>query len=191
MDKNVAFLLRAASEKPEYRAISDYLLARRGMPGIEEANLGYTTSGMYERNTFLGGELPRNGKVTLNKYNTPSDSVGTLIHELTHAAQNQMSIQNADRKDRAGSQFTDAYKKLMSGQAGKLAALLNPEFAARTSDYRSTSNELQAFGMGNSSIEGRPRSPAPLHTDPTMATEFQILLDLAMRDQATKPPKGR
>lgn len=191
MDKNVAVLLRAASEKPEYRAVADYLMARRAMPPIEERYLSDGVSGMYERNTIFGNDLPRNGKVTLNKSNSPSTSVGTLVHELTHAAQNQLSQQQASRKERAGPQFDDAYKKLMLGQAGKLAALLNPQFAAKTSDYRSTSNELQAFGMGNVMSPGRPDSPAPAHTDATMATEFQILLDLAMRDQATKPPKGR
>jgi len=192
MDKNVAFLLRAVSDKPEYRAVADYLMARRATPPVEERYLGENTNGKYEYNTFFGNDLPRQGKVTLNSRNGPSESVGTLIHELTHGAQRQLVQQYYDTKDRAGPQYKQGYEKLMlKDKTKEVAALLNPEFVKNAEAYRKSGNELQAFGMGNSSVESRGTYPVPPHIDATMATEFQILLDLAMRDQSTKPPKGR
>jgi hypothetical protein len=67
-----------------------------------------------------------------------------------------------------------------------LADKLAPEWSKENSDYRSASNELSAYGMG--STVPRRSNRAPLHVDPTMATEFSILLDLAQRAQKAKPP---
>lgn len=192
MDKNVAALLRAVSQKPEYRAVSDYLLARRAMPPIKEEYLGENTNGKYEYNTLFGSDLPRTGQVTLNSGNSPSTSVGTLVHELAHAAQRQLINQYYSKDDPASPQFKQAYQKLMMKEKDKeVAALLNPSFAKDSDPYRMRGSELQAFGMGNSSVDGPGTYRAAPHIDPTMATEFQILLDLATRDQVAKPPKGR
>ena len=56
----------------------------------------------------------------------------------------------------------------------------NPVNAA----YRSSPRELQAFGVGMSpQPDARYEVRAPLHVDPTIATEFMILLDAAIRNQ--------
>jgi hypothetical protein len=45
-------------------------------------------------------------------------------------------------------------------------------------------DEITAFGVGNHSSALPVNNPAPAHLDATAATEFMILLDLAMRDMA-------
>ena len=104
-------------------------------------------------------------------------------HEYTHAADTAMEKAwvNLDVKLKKGykpsdqeSQFYNAYLK-MSPNLSKLkntASQMKPEDAA----YRFNEKEARAYGVGN--MYGQPVNPTTPHYDPTMATEFGILLDI-------------
>ena len=54
--------------------------------------------------------------------------------------------------------------------------------------YRTSGRELQAHGLGEQfKGVGESRRQAPSHVDPTRATEFMILLDLAIRESEAGP----
>jgi hypothetical protein len=108
------------------------------------------------------------------------------MHELTHGTQKQMREQY--HTPGAGKQFTDAYAKLMGVGPNAGPEAVTKKMAPQWNDegklYRTTPNELQAHAVGNMSPMPHPSMGAPAHVDPTLATEFMILLDLATRDQA-------
>jgi len=82
-------------------------------------------------------------------------------------------------------QFMDAYEKLsFGGKQMELANRMAQDFLKQNGDYRMTTTEAPAFAIGNM-VGGRGSGswPAPDHIDPTMATEFSVLLDLANRAQ--------
>lgn len=56
------------------------------------------------------------------------------------------------------------------------------------SAYRTSTPELAAWAVGNMTLPPNQRSlsPAPPHHDATLATEMQILLDLATRDMQSR-----
>ena len=191
-------LLRETTEAgPQYGELVDYLSARRMMPPIGIKSLG-------SRAVFIsGGEnVPKTGVVELG---ARAASPNTVVHELTHAAQRQIEWQYFGllRKNQSAKltdpekQFMNAYERLMHtrGQLFKAppkaiqretATNIAPKWVKEESDYRSTGGELAAFGMG-SAISPNTSNPAPLHIDPSYATEFSILLDLARRANVTEP----
>lgn len=59
------------------------------------------------------------------------------------------------------------------------------------SDYRTSTPELAAWALGNMTLSPNQKSlsPAPAHHDATLATEMQILLDLATRDMQSRKRK--
>ncbi len=169
------------------------------------------TSGMFISPGIMNGYqfVPQTGQVLVSQGVNPS----TVVHELTHAADSQLINQyyNILRKNRGAftqltpleRQFKDAYEKLYSApnkffepknierdQRRIMAKKLGEDWAEAKSNYRSTSRELSAFGMGNVTQPKRELD-APQHLDPTMATEFSVLLDLANRLQRQQPPQGR
>ena len=188
-------LLRESAEYPQYGELVDYLSARRMMPPI---SLGGTASGggVFESNSFFGNALPKTGAIKIGYGAGPS----TVVHELTHAADTQLSSQYFQLKNKRGDltpaeqQFMQAYEKLSYDQFGRdkafqrknLAEKLSPEWAKKHSEYRATNRELPAWGMGFT-IDPRDDYGAPLHLDPTMATEFSILLDMARKLQKSQP----
>ena len=189
-------LLRETAEYPQYGDLVGYLSARRMMPPIEQK---YGAGGKFEKNTFFGSDLPKTGVVTVGYESGPR----TLVHELTHAADDQISSQYYELLNKSGDltpperQFMQAFEKLVSSP-GKMfgarpsytqpltARQIAPEWAAKKSDYRSTGSELAAFGMG-STVTPNADYPAPLHVDPSYATEFSILLDMASKLQKSRP----
>lgn len=196
-DRTQRLLRETAEAGPQYGELVDYLSARRMMPPIGIKSLG-------SRAVFIsGGEnVPKTGVVELG---ARAASPNTLVHELTHAAQRQMELQyfglrrksRSDKLTQPEKQFVDAYEKLIyrSGEMlgakpkatqRETAVSIAPKWVNEESDYRATGSELAAFGMG--SALGRNFSyPAPLHIDPSYATEFSILLNLARRANVTEP----
>ena len=186
-------LLKEAAGSPEYGALVDYLSARRMMPPIQIEGFD---GGAFHRNSFFGDRLPRTGVITVGYRSDPS----TVVHELTHAADSQLDAQYNEIKEKAvrgkitptEQQFIRAYEKLAYNRFAKdlprleMAKRLAPEWAKKESDYRATNRELPAWGMGGT-VTPNTDYPAPLHLDPTMATEFQILMDLARRAQPVIP----
>lgn len=192
-------LLIEAAQAPQYGELVDYLSARRMMPPIVQKPLGAV--GEFETPGLYGPEVPKTGVVSLSYRAQPQ----TAVHELTHAAQRQVEQQyyELERKSRdqqltpQEQQFVKAYEKLLyttgrmfgakpESTQSLTAKRIAPEWAKSKSDYRATGSELAAFGMG-STVAPNLGYPAPLHVDPSYATEFSILLDLARKAQPVIP----
>lgn len=192
-------LLKESAQSPQYGALIDYLSARRMTPPIVQTSLPSGATGEF---TYPGWspDVPKTGRVDLSYGAGPN----TVVHELTHAADRQMSMQYDELRKKSKKQeltpeeqqFMSGYEKLvytpgeMFGRKPMVtrtetAQRIAPEWASKKKDYRSTSGELAGFGMG--STVSRNMSPAPLHVDPTYATEFSILMDLARRIQPVIP----
>ena len=192
-------LLRQAAESPEYGNLVEFLSARRMMPPIQYG--GAAGEGSFHTNTLFGNELPRTGEIRLSYRADPN----TVVHELTHAADNRLTDLFLELQRKRGltpteKQFVDTYRKLVFDERAfrddpakmprtQMAERMSPDWAAKKQDYRASYSELPAFGMG-STVSRNEGYPAPLHLDPTMATEFSILLDLANRIQKTQPVSG-
>lgn len=208
------YLMQLASERPEYKALSEYLIERSAMPPVSFGYLPQDVGGTFQQPGFFNPyKVPQTGAVTLN--NTylnrgydPTNAVPTLTHELTHAAQLQMAKQRSQEEvanPQTKQQFLDAYKKLVYTDTkpkvserfaqSVLAEKLNPTWYDENARYRASVNELPAWAMG-SVVNQNPLTPyddykTPAHLNPTLATEFQILMDLATRDAKANPNKKK
>lgn len=187
--------LRDAANSSQYGDLVEFLASRRVMP---EMKYRPGISGEF----VSGWGMPNRGEINLGMSATP----GTVVHELTHAADRQISQQYYDlakkrKLDPLEKQFVQTYEKLVFSPDKSqrdpekyprtaMAERLAPEWAKKERGYRSTSGEMVAFGMGRPVDEAQrymPSNIAPPHVDPTMATEFSVLLDIAKRLQKSKP----
>lgn len=193
-------LLKEAASYPQYGELVDYLSSRRMMPPIQQkygSSSSFVTPGFYKDQD----SPPATGIVKIAEGETPN----AVVHELTHAAQRQMQSQYFELKDKArktkltplDQQFIQAYEKLIFDKGAffgrkpsitqlETAQRIAPQWTKDRSDYRATADELAAWGMG-SAVRPNLDSPAPLHIDPTYATEFSVLLDIARRLQKSQP----
>jgi hypothetical protein len=137
----------------------------------------------------------------------PESAVRTLVHETVHATDSQLANLYSKYKDRPPTpemaQFVEGYKKMRWNMENpnanyqmppseSLARRLDPRWAAENANYRANENEMYARAVGNTSRApgtAQYRSDAPLHLDPTLATEHFILLDIANRAQKSLLPK--
>lgn len=207
----VQYLMQLASEQQGYTALQDYLTSRSAMPPVSFGYLGQGNTGEFkQRGFFSDNKIPETGKVTLNYgflkpgYN-PTNAIPTLTHELTHAAQKEMENQKYQKNINdleAKQQFLDAYKKIMYDKNKRnrdafspnvLAAKLNPEWTNTNEDYRASYKELPAWAMGfvanTNPLATYDTYNTPAHLNPTLATEYEILLDLATKDAKANPNK--
>ena len=186
-------LLAETAKYPQYGELVGYLTEREMMPPIEQRYLGSATRGRFKQNGWGSNELPKTGVIELNYGAGPS----SVLHELTHAADEQLDTQYYQAKYKKSDltpeekRFVAAYTKLSKNPTARnsnpakwprlqLANKLSPEWAKEENQYRATMGELPAWGMGSTVQRDRDYNP-PLHLDPTMATEFLILMDLARR----------
>jgi hypothetical protein len=186
---------KKARENEMYRASEKYLQSRGQIPDIELERMGLKDSAVFSSLNLPIGS----GTITINKDDIDRNSnsnIGPalLAHEITHAADRQMKQQAIEQRGK-GTKFAEAYEKLMGSEGRNRlepARRADYEWTEGHRFYRSTPGEIAAFGVGAFS-EPMPKhmmpDRAPLHVDPTAATEFQILLDLAQRD-IDKGPKG-
>lgn len=202
MDQKLTKILQAASDNPEYQSIANYLMARRAMPEMQiggtSAYGSFTTPAL-----FSGNKVPDRGLLKLNensRYVNPSAVAPTMLHESTHAAERQMIKQYYELKDKPNKtdlekQFLGNFQKIIGSQDAEITNWIKkivPEFANKESGYRTRSNEALAFGVQNAAFKDTASSyQAPPHIDPTIATQFQLLLDQAQRVQDQQAPKGR
>ena len=182
---SVNSLLDRAQQYPEFQELSQFLTARRGaFPPVEYAPL-YGESGRYD---------PRTGKLMLSErlgYGSNKEAEDTLIHELTHSAVNElhgkyMQAKDMQKKTPEIQQFIDGYEKLMVApgmkfQQAELAKRMAPEWVAANVGYRATASELPAWAMGSAATGRNGGYSTPTHLNPTLATDFRVLLDLANR----------
>jgi len=208
----IQYLMQLASERPEYAALAEYLTSRSAMPPISFGYLPNSTSGQFVQQGIFNGNsnTPVTGKINLNdafvrKGYDPTNAIPTLTHELTHATQKEMigqKLQKDVTDPEAKQQFLDAYRKLSYNPskrgrdafgAGLLANKLAPEWTVKNEGYRSSVEELPAWAMGDvanrNPLVNYDSYNAPAHLNPTLATEYQILLDLATRDAKANPNK--
>ena len=178
-------LVDRARQYPEFQELSQFLVSRRGaLPSVEYAPL-YGESGRYD---------PRTGKLMLSErlgYGNAKEAEDTLIHELTHSAVNElhgkyMQAKDARKKTPEIQQFIDGYEKLMVAPGMKfqqldLAKRMAPDWVAANAGYRATASELPAWAMGSMATGRDGGYGSPLHLNPTLATDFRVLLDLANR----------
>lgn len=189
-DKSLPALMKEASGIPEYQQMLNYLAVRKATPTItEEPNLSF--AGVFRP----GVSFRAPGAIGIR----PRETVETLVHELTHAADIQMLSQYMEESGRTtpsaagdfkSTQFTKAYDKL---DTTPLLKLMQPEWTERASNYRATRPESRAFAVENMiSPNVKPDSitRAPGHADATLATEFMILLELAQRTAGKSSPKS-
>ena len=187
-------LLEKTAKYPQYGELVDYLTQREMMPPIEQKHLGSSTAGRFVKNGFFGDQtLPKTGVIEVNYGADP----GAVLHELTHAADDQLRAQYTQTHNRKlfltpeEKQFMSAFQKLVydptayhgnpaNWPRAQLANKLSPEWTKKNSGYRSGDHELAAWGVDSTATRNRDYNP-PLHLDPTMATEFLIMTDLARR----------
>ncbi len=174
----------------DYVALMSYLASRNAVPPIvTNPNLPEVAEGGFRTVPSVGPA----GQVELR--GTSPAYVGTLLHELTHAAQVQMEKHRQNRG--AGKQFTDAYDKLAvtEGKGRGPGHIMsrrpqNPEWPEDYKQYRVSDMEAPAFAVGNQSSGIDPTQRAAPHVDTTLAQEFMILLDLATRDLIKSTPNS-
>ncbi len=203
-ENRILQFLKEAANIPEFQQMMNYLMDRRAVPELEKqpVYLGEGVLGAFERNTPFGNELSRNGKISVSS----SAGTDTLVHEMTHAVNYQMAVQNSDepfnRFSRPRkSQFGEAYDKLRwdsnernpkkMDRVREIVDILAPQALEVVKNYRLSSGEAPAFAVARHLTDPQSTAPgqysAPEHIDATMATEFMILLDLAQREQNKKP----
>tara|TARA_R110000803_G_scaffold205868_1_gene272786 strand:+ start:47 stop:742 length:696 start_codon:yes stop_codon:yes gene_type:complete len=147
---------------------------------------------------------------------TDQENKNTLAHEMSHAAQHSLLLPAAKKiakktdKTPQEQRFLDAFRKLLpslkSGakvsdrkqatkEQDKLTEALFKNKAPKDAynTYRTQPQELQSFGVGNMSQKGQPTNQLNnLHLDPTMASEFSLLMNLyenlgaPLKEEATK-----
>jgi hypothetical protein len=196
-------LTTAARNYPEYLDLLKFLGVNQ--PPIRFANLGNETRGEYDRAARYGntGEIRMDSNSLRYMRNDPTANARTLIHETTHATDRQLDELYFKYKDRPPTpeiaQFVEGYKKLrwnaenpnarvQTPPSEDLARRLDPKWAAANAQYRATAPELYGHAVGNMAVPQRD-SDAPLHLDPSLATEHFILLDLANRAQSSLKAK--
>ena len=126
----------------------------------------------------------------------PQAGAATQAHELTHATNWDLAklyYAALDKKTPEARQFTDAFKKMAGGgQTAILANKLAPAWMAKEDPYRTSTNELTSFAVGNT-MGGSHGRVGPwrggLHVDPTLTTEYSILMDLAEKYVAAESKK--
>ena len=183
---------KRARENEVYRESEKYLNSRGQMPDIKISRFMRDI----DNAAFTALNLPMgSGTIKVNKNILDEDykkDIGpaALAHEITHAADRQMKQQAIEQRGK-NTKFAEAYEKLVGSEGRNRtepARRADYEWTEGNRSYRSTPEEIVAHGVGAFSgpmLQDR----APLHVDPTAATEFQILLDLAQRD-IDKGPKG-
>jgi hypothetical protein len=202
-------LLTKAAAYSQYNDLVNFLTSRQAMPEIKQEYLGPFRAGEFVYNGFDGP-----GRIGLSYGAEPS----TLVHELTHAADRQLGNMSYDLEQRhrmetpffdrlmgrssltpEEQRFVLARKKLdfdvnknrsdpNKFPKQEFVNRLAPEWARKNYDYRANDKELSAYGMGGT-VSPNVYNAAPLHIDPTMATEFSIMLDLAQRAQSKSSKK--
>ena len=137
-----------------------------------------------------------------NRLKASPEFKGTVAHEMTHAAQQNLlfpALRNVYEKQKTEKltneeqRFLDAMSKIMlmgnysaedikrTGKPNELyytGKTTSEKADKKYNEYRTSRDERQAFGVGNMSVPGTSLDTGGQHYDPTMATEFSILMSL-------------
>lgn len=200
MDATSTRILKAASDNPEYQAISNYLLSRRAFPEVATAPMRGGTYGKFTTPGFFSdGVIPERGLLSFNELSqqwSPQAMAPTAVHETTHAANRQLikqyyEVQKKPNKTELDNQFLGNFQKIIGSSKPEISDWLkkvSPTFAKQEAGYRATGPEALSFAVENSAFPySEDAYNAPAHIDPTIATTFQLLLDQAQRVQNQQP----
>ena len=193
-DKDTAQLLNQLRGTPIGDRILNYLAQRNAMPAIEQAWLGESTGGQFS----YPSDPSSPGMIKYATSRSPVGMSNTLLHELTHAADRQIS-KDALEYMRSDPQLYDAWLKLSTSVARpaagerlperdprqEMAYRMAPQWFNQYQNYRASNKELPAWGVADAAISTGSQS-APPHLNATLAQEFDILLDLASRAKKKK-----
>lgn len=172
---------------------------------LAKTNLLPLWSRMYPSGNADGSYDPSTNELRALAPENNREETNTLSHELTHATQYNLlypalsAIAVKKKKSQPitpeEEQFYAAGKKLMNTQPGtvgqfsklesdknrnSLDTIINAMYkgTAAFKPYRTGIDELQAHGIGNMTSGGASATTKSPHLDPTMATEFSVLMDL-------------
>lgn len=193
-DKDTAELLNRLRGTPIGNRILNYLAQRNAMPAIERSYLGDAASGQFS----YPSDPSNPGVIKYSTSRSPISMSNTLLHELTHAADRQIS-RDALEYAKSDPQLYDAWLKLSTSVARpaagerlperdprqEMAYRMAPQWFNQYQNYRASNKELPAWGVADAAIPTGSQS-APPHINATLAQEFDILLDLASRAKKKK-----
>jgi hypothetical protein len=195
MDQALTKILQKASENPEYQAIANYLMSRRAMPEMQIGGTQHYGS-FSTPSLFSGNSVPDRGLLKLNNFAQSADPAliaPTVTHETTHAAERQLikqyyEIKGKPQKTDLEKRFLDNFQKIVGSSEPEITKWINKVAPGFNDSYRTRSNEALAFGVENAAFKNVPSDyAAPQHVDPTIATQFQLLLDQAQNVQNQQP----
>ena len=148
-----------------------FLSNAQAMPRIAMGDSGAGTVGAY---------YPEFNQIVLGENTT-----NTLAHELSHAVETAGRKQAEDDPKTAKilEQFFEQLPaQMVTRLLGKSPTGMRTSVDEDYADYRKSPSEAQAFGIGEQFYRG-PDSSSAGHLNSTMATEFEIMLDLLTRRQ--------
>lgn len=194
-DAKLKTLLDNASENSDFKTLYSFLKDKDSLPNMK------VDSSLDSKGQFTYGEgEPAEGSITV--WGSSKGFVSTLVHEMTHAADRQMvklssdiekSIRKGEKVSKEEEQFLSNWKKSFGvrsigeggGEAVGLKSLMksiaDPKWLSENQDYRTTRAESIAHGVGNVNKKSSEIYNLQSHMDPSIATEFMILLNQANR----------
>jgi hypothetical protein len=199
-------MVGAHEANPEvYSEIVNYLGKYGKIPEFAREYLG-GASGAFEYDPWdLNGKT--RGRILFDRRYGAIPQSSTVIHELTHAADRQLGFHYAALKEQGiQNQFTDAYEQFRTvprrslldsserkgmGVEEAIKKLSPNSWREDNKEYRTDPKEAIAYGVGNSATKTRDSYDTPLHLDPTLSTNFRILMDLANRFPIPKPKETK
>lgn len=199
-DAKLKTLLDNASDNSDFKTLYTFLNDKGSLPNMK------VDSSLSSRGEFTYGDgQPAEGNLSVG--GSSKGFVSTLVHEMTHAADRQMiqlsldiekSIRKGEKVSKEEEQFLSNWKKSFGarsvgeggGEAVGLKSLMktiaDPKWLSENQDYRTTRAESIAHGVGNVNKKSSEIYNLQSHMDPSIATEFMILLN-----QANKIKKKR
>lgn len=203
LNEDLNNLVATARKVPEFNQIEDFLKSMNMVPDLQfeynDDNKGsFTKGGMRDPGVVRVRTYGKSGKPS-------TGSLGTIIHEMTHAADYAFSTLSSEleaksERTKLEDQFLSAYKKTLNttytvGELSqikpqdrisgvqKLARALDAKWLSENSEYRTKTTELAAHATGETLGDASPNRghKAPTHLNPSVVTEFMLTLDLAQR----------
>lgn len=212
LNKELDSLVKTTRSIPEFQSMENFLQSRNAVPKFEfEYNPG-------NKGSFEKSGVADPGIIRVSAYQTPegftAGAQGTLLHETTHAVDYELSrlaneIRAMKNPSSLEKQFADAYKKTFDtgfsiGEAGrirpedriagsqKLARALDSKWFNENREYRTRSSELASHATGEVLGDATPNKghEAPKHMNPSLVSEFMMVLDLAKKVMKVRGNNG-
>lgn len=190
-NKGLNELVSSMKGNTEFEQLHGWLLDRKAVPNLER---GFGSErGSFEYSAYSEVPDPQ-GTIKVNSY-SPNPKA-TLIHEMTHAAERQMRLLHTELSKKKEltdkeQQFIDAWDKSFRASYDRrtkeyktgvsdIIKALDAKWLNANKDYRTSNTEIPAQAMGSvSGAKNRDGETAPQHADPSIATEFMMMVEMA------------